>query len=363
MAMTSEQRVTIEPTEEATIHHSAETDRTAPHLLDDPAFRRYWFPLVRTDALADGPVARHLLGEELVVWSPAPGVVSAASNRCPHRDARLSTGWMEECGLVCPYHGWAFGERGEATRIPQIPEGGQFPSKASLQTYPATERYGWVWVTLSDDPVLPIPDITESGADGWRVIHEPESDWACTAVHLIDNNIDPGHIAYVHEASFGTPLRPEVEVPDIERNDAGLRLSYEVAVESRPGEIGSTVRNTTNQLYGPFMMINRITYPDGLQHLMVKACTPATATTTHQLQMVFRNDTEEQRPGSDVIAFDGQVWDEDRAVLEHCWTDFRLDLTDNVHLKTDKASIEYRRWLRRLVDADRSADPHEQGAA
>lgn len=333
-------------------------------LLDDPVFRRFWFPIAREDALADGPVERTLLGEELVVWSPAPGIVSAAFNRCPHRDARLSTGWLETCGLVCPYHGWAFGEDGAPTRIPQM--GGDttnFPPKANLTTYRAAVRHGWVWVCLDDHPLLPIPDLPEFGADGWRVVSEPESDWDCTAVHLIDNNIDPGHIAYVHQNSFGTPANAEVDVPDVTRNEFGLKLHYEVEVESRPGEVGKTVRNTNNQLWGPFLMMNRIAYPDGVVHLMVKACTPATATTTHQLQMVLRNDTEEQRPGADIVAFDAQVWEEDKAVLESCWTDFRIDLTDNVHLKTDKASIEYRRWLARLVEGSTAGDANLSGGA
>jgi phenylpropionate dioxygenase-like ring-hydroxylating dioxygenase large terminal subunit len=317
-------------------------------VLDDPAFRSFWYPVARADALRDGPIARHLLGVELVLWSPAPGIVSAASNRCPHRDARLSTGWMDTCGLVCPYHGWAFGEDGAATHIPQLGAGAALPPKASLETYHAAERYGWIWVAL-DDPKQPIPDIPEIDELGWRVISEPESDWACTALHLIDNNIDPAHIAYVHRASFGTPARPEVPMPELERVPTGMTLGYVIPVESRPGEVGGTVRNTRNHLYGPFLMLNRITYPDGVVHLMVKACTPATATTTHQLQMVVRNDAEEQRPAADIIAFDSQVWEEDKAVLEHCWTDYRLDLVDNVHLKTDKASIEYRRWVAELV--------------
>lgn len=318
-------------------------------LLDHPSFRHFWYPVARADALADGPLARHLLGEELVLWSPAPGIVSAAANRCPHRDARLSTGWLETCGLVCPYHGWAFGEDGSPVRIPQLPADSAFPPKAALRTFAAAERYGWIWVAL-DTPILPIPDIAEIDELGWRVVSEPESDWQCTALHLIDNNIDPAHIAYVHRNSFGTPERPDIPVAAVERGADGMRLGYEVAVESRPGEVGATVRNTRNHLYGPFLMLNRITYPDGVVHLMVKACTPATATTTHQLQMVVRSDSESDRPGADIVAFDAQVWDEDKAVLEHCWTDFRIDLVDNVHLKTDKASIEYRRWIGEIAD-------------
>lgn len=324
-------------------------EKSSEHILDNPAFRHYWYPVARADALTDGPIARSLLGVDLVIWSPAPGIVSAAVDRCPHRDVRLSIGWLDDCRLVCPYHGWRFDEDGHAAHIPQLGDGAAVPPKATLQTFRAAERYGWIWVAL-DEPYLPIPDIPEIDELGWRVVYEPESDWACTALHLVDNNIDPAHIAYVHRASFGTPEKPEVPVPSVERVPEGMALSYEIPVEGRPGEWAPTVRSTRNVLYGPFLMLNRITYPDGVVHLMVKACTPATATTTRQLQMVVRSDTEADRPGADIIAFDGQVWEEDKVVLENCWTDYRLDLVDNVHLKTDKASIEYRRWIREVVD-------------
>ena len=317
--------------------------------IDHPVFRHFWYPVARADALGTAPIARHLLGEELVIWSPAPGIVSAAVDRCPHRDARLSTGWLDDsCGLVCPYHGWVFGEDGAPTSIPQLPDASAYPSKATLTTYRAVERYGWIWVALAE-PYLPIPDIAQIDDGGWRVVDEPESDWACTSAHLVDNNIDPAHIAYVHRASFGTPERPEVPVADVRRTGTGISVGYQVDVESRPGEVGGTTRTTRTLLHGPFLMQIHITYPDGLEHMMIKACTPSTDSTVHQLQMVIRNDDEAQRPAADIIAFDDQVWHEDKAVLEHCWTDFRTDLTGNVHLKTDRASIEYRRWLGELM--------------
>lgn len=320
-------------------------------LLDHPAFRSAWYPVAHAQELAQGPIERSLLGEELVVWSSSPGTVAAARNRCPHRDARLSDGWLDTCGLVCPYHGWGFGDDGRATRIPQLPEASAIPPKAALVSYPAVERFGWVWVAL-DEPRTPLPEIPEYDDPTWRLIREPESVWNCSAVLLVDNNIDPAHIAYVHRDSFGSPEQPDVPLPDIAVDDDGMTVSYQLPVRGRPGEMSATVRLTDNHLVGPLLLVLRITYPDGLQHLMVKACTPETATTTRQLQMVLRNDTEADRPADDIRAFDAQVWEEDKAVLERCWMDYRLELTDNVHLKTDRASIEYRRWLRRIVDGE-----------
>jgi hypothetical protein len=109
------------------------------------------------------------------------------------------------------------------------------------------------------------------------------------------------------------------------------------------------IRRTTTDVHGPFLGVIRIDYPDGLTHIMIKSCTPVDDGHTRQLQVVLRNDTEEQRPEADIIAFDAQVWQEDKVVLEHCAAGFGLDLVANVHLRTDRASIEYRRHLAKLI--------------
>lgn len=317
---------------------------TALLVTQTPTLRHYWYPLARADALAEGPIARRLLGVDLVVWCPAPGQVIAAHDRCPHRDARLSAGWVEDCRLVCAYHGWQFGPEGRAVTIPQLDEGTPIPPRAALEQHRAEVRHGWVWVAL-DEPVMPIPVIPELDEGNRRVVHEPESIWSCSAPHLVDNNLDPSHVAYVHRASFGTPSRPQVPVAEAGRAPFGMWSSYDLEVESRPGEVGGTVRQTAKELHGPFLLVIRITYPDGVEHTMVKACTPVDDVTTRQLQIVIRNDGEAQRPAADIVAFDSQVWAEDKTVLETTWPDFRTDVTDNVHLKIDRASIEFRRLL------------------
>ncbi len=316
--------------------------------------RRYWYPVARADAVDGHPVARTLLGVGLVLWRAGDSPVLAAVDRCPHRDARLSLGWVDGCALVCPYHGWEYGADGRATRIPQLADGAPLPPRAALETVAVAERYGWVWVCLAADPIAPVPSVAEFGAPGWRAVAEPESEWACPAPVLVDNNLDPGHIAFVHRGSFGSPAVPDVPVADVESTATGLRSRYAVPVQSRPGESTTTVRMTTTDLHGPLLAVIRIDYPDGLVHIMIKSCTPVDDEHTRQLQVVLRNDTEYERPAADIVAFDAQVWEEDKAVLEHCVAGFQLELAANVHLKTDRPSIEYRRLLARVVAGDQA---------
>lgn len=326
-------------------------DRRPLKITDHAAFRRFWYPIARGDALVAGElVPRRLLGVDLVLWRGEDGALSAAVDRCPHRDARLSVGWVDGCRIVCPYHGWEYGSDGRCDRIPQLDEGSPLPPQARLESVQVQERYGWVWACLDDDPALPIPDIPEASDRQWRTVHEPESEWRCPATLLIENNIDPAHIAFVHKESFGTPLEPKVPIADVERGPTGMTSAYEVPVQGRPGEMSATVRTTTTRLHGPVLALIRIVYPDGLEHLMVKACTPVDDTETRQLQQVLRNDTEDDRPAQDIIDFDAGVWEEDKLVLETAHHDWYLELTANVHVRVDRPSIEYRRFIADVVD-------------
>jgi phenylpropionate dioxygenase-like ring-hydroxylating dioxygenase large terminal subunit len=331
------------------IERRASTDRRPLRVTDEHALRAFWYPVGRGDALGENPVARRLLGVEVVVWR-TPGGVAAAIDRCPHRDARLSCGWTSGERIVCPYHGWEFGTDGVAAHIPQLDDGVPVPPGARIGIVDAAERYGWVWVCLDAENAPPLPDLDGEWDASWRIVHEPESEWSCPAPLLVENNLDPSHIAFVHRESFGSPAVAKIPALTVERVEGGLRTRSEVPVQARPGEPGATVRHSTTRVRGAFLMIIRIEYPDGVTHVMVKACTPVDDASTRQLQFVVRSDREEQRPAADIVAFDAQVWDEDRAVLETAHHDFFLDLTANVHLRVDRPSIEYRRMLRELVD-------------
>jgi phenylpropionate dioxygenase-like ring-hydroxylating dioxygenase large terminal subunit len=332
-------------------------------VTEEAELRRYWYPVVRADAVAGVPVARRLLGEDLVLWRTGPGAVAAAVDRCPHRDARLSGGRLSGSALVCPYHGWEYGPSGAASRIPQLAEGVPLPPGARLATVQAAERYGWVWACLAPagTEALPLPTVAEYGAAGWRAVAEPESEWACPATMLVENNLDPAHIAFVHAASFGSPAEPQVPTPEVVRTPGGLRSSYEVPVQGRPGEWTPTVRRTVTDMYGPALLRIDIRYPDGVRHIMLKACTPETDTTARQLQVVLRNDTEADRPAADIVAFDAQVWAEDKAVLEPAHHDHSLDLTAQVHIRVDRPTIEYRRLLAEIVAGGAAPAPAGAG--
>src|SRR5262249_40445025 len=94
------------------------------HLVisEHPVLRRFWYAACFAADVSAAPTARTVLGTRLVLWRPSPDApVSVALDRCAHRDAPLSKGWVANCRLVCAYHGWEWDARGKTRRIPQFP--------------------------------------------------------------------------------------------------------------------------------------------------------------------------------------------------------------------------------------------------
>ncbi len=326
-------------------------------ITEEPIFRRFWYPVAFASVVQGGPVARRLLGQDLVLW-PHGDQVLAAKDRCPHRDAKLSAGWLDErCSLVCPYHGWEYGPDGRAVHIPQLGADTPIPPRAVLETYATEVRYGLVWVCLDPEPLGEIPSVPEYDAPGWRVVPEYEWLFDCSAAHLIENNFDPAHVAFVHRNTFGNPAKPEIPPQDLRRTGVGFTVHTRIPVENRHGSDQPTERITTSELHLPFHGVIRIGYPDGLVHLMFKGCCPMDDGSTRLLQFVVRNDAEADAPGEEILAFDHRVEAEDQALLSTVPSDYPLNLTDNVHLKNDRSSIELRRLYAELLAGEWLPEP------
>ena len=143
---------------------------------------------------------------EIVFWKHSialfrtkSGSFHAVENRCAHRQIKLSLGSVDDCRLVCAYHGWQYDGDGKCVEIPHDRFGRGFP-KLTLRRYPVKVRYGLVWLFPGDPDEAErrqIPDIPEL---------ESPKPWACVplvftwAAHhsmVIDNVSDFTH-AHLH---------------------------------------------------------------------------------------------------------------------------------------------------------------------
>jgi phenylpropionate dioxygenase-like ring-hydroxylating dioxygenase large terminal subunit len=324
---------------------------------DVPALRRYWYPVAYADAVAADPVAFRLFGERYVAWRDDAGAVHAVVDRCAHRGARLSQGWVADGLLTCPYHGWGYAGDGRCTVVPTHDHGVPVPARAVVPAIGAVERYGLVWATVSDDPE-PVPTIPELDDPGYTLIHELLEEWSVPAVRIIDNGIDVSHVAWVHRNSVGTSSAPRLDDVAVERDGAALRFeaSYTVRLDADQRrntgiDRDLTTRRTLGELVQPLVFRGVLEYPDnGLRHVLVKTATPLDDRTSLFCQLVARNDAPDVERQRAIAAVDRRVQAEDRVLLEAIDVDFPLAPGAEVHTRADRMTVEYRRILASLRD-------------
>lgn len=330
-----------------------------------PALREYWYPIAYSSEVGTEPKPFTIFGEDFVAWRGDIGApVQAAVDECPHRGARLSQGWIDGGCLVCPYHGWRFQDGGRCIEIPANEPGSVIPPRAQLGQVLAAERYGLVWVCVGA-PREGIPALGEADEEGFTIVHEMMEVWHASAPRIIDNALDVSHVAWVHRDSVGTTAAPRLGEFAVDRHGLGLRFS--VTITARVNELQKrntgivsdfTQRTTHAELVQPLVFRGALVYHDnGLIHVLYKTATPIDDHRTLFCQFVARNDDPDAERREGIIAIDRLVQNEDRALLERVNPEFPLEITTEVHTKSDRMTVEYRRILAELAAESGVARP------
>lgn len=329
-----------------------------------PALRSYFHPVARAADVGGEPVRAELFATGVVLWRPrADGPVQAAIDECPHRGARLSHGWLsapagaddERC-VVCPYHGWEYDGTGACTTIPQNDPELPIPPRARLTTVHCEERYGFVWVSL-DDPCAPVPHLPAAFDDDFELRVEFVEEWAASAPRVVDNSLDIAHVAWVHRGTVGDPDQSTLSPFTVERHDHGL--SFHLQYVSRLDDVQRAnlgidaefaVRDTWVDLIQPLVFSARLCYPNGVEHVLFKGATPIDDHRSLFWQASARNDDPDDERWATIIGMDRAVTNEDRPILEGITADFPVSVGDEVHTRSDRMTVEYRRLLADLAD-------------
>ncbi|MDB5410801.1 MAG: ndmA 1 [Rhodospirillales bacterium] len=321
-----------------------------------PVLRRFWYPVIPLELLNDGPKPFTLLGENIVVWLDSQGEPAAVLDRCCHRTAKLSRGYVKNDCIVCSYHGWEYDRDGKLTRIPQAPHSAGTP-KWSVPGFHCKARYGYAWVAL-DEPLQDIPDVEGAEEPGSRLIQEFYEVWNAASFRYIENVLDFAHFPYLHMQTFHDGADVNAVHEKIDHHEWGFTSVSFVPVagadkmQQSLGLAGSaTVRPTTRNYYVPFARTLIFTGPDENRHVIHSTATPIDDQHMMFVQFCVRRDTEEQAPAAELIAWDRKITLEDRAMVEATDYDVALDASDSaeMHTMTDRAGLLARRKLLELL--------------
>jgi phenylpropionate dioxygenase-like ring-hydroxylating dioxygenase large terminal subunit len=334
-------------------------------VTQQPVLRRFWYPVMPIAQLSvESPQCFRLLGQNLVLWLEADGKPAAIRDRCCHRSAQLSKGVVIEGCIRCPYHGWSYNAEGTCINVPQL-DTGMIPKTYRVPAYHCTERYGYVWV---DQPLQGIPELPEMEDANFRCIPEFYETWQVGGLRGIENSFDSAHGHFVHASSWGdqkNPMPPPID--EIIDTEDGFIMKHWVEVlnpDLQKKNLGiateKTIRTNERRWFMPFARTLKIQYPNGLIHLIFTAYTPIDDQSTQLVQFCLRNDTEADAKAVDIIAFDRQVTQEDRVVLETTDYDAPLSLAEEQHMASDKPGILMRQRLAALLKAHGEVEQRRQ---
>jgi phenylpropionate dioxygenase-like ring-hydroxylating dioxygenase large terminal subunit len=329
-----------------------------------PVLRRFWYAVMPMDRLDAGPQPFTLLGEDIVLWKKADGTPAAVKDRCCHRTAKLSKGFVENGNIVCGYHGWTYDCTGACVRIPQQPDLA-VPAGAKVPAYHCAERFGYAWVAL-DDPIMPLLDAAEEKA-GFRRIHQFDEAWNTGALRLMENSFDSAHFAFVHKGTFGQGDQPKPKHFALDETDYGFEARMVLEINNPPEShriTGTTEPTTTrtfsNQWHLPFLRKLGLGYPNGIQHIIYTSATPIDDHRIQVIQWLYRNDTEEDCPAALLNDWDTRVVLEDKVILESVDADAPVDVArrDEQSMLSDRPGMLMRKRLLALLKEHGEQEVH-----
>ncbi|MCB1429817.1 MAG: aromatic ring-hydroxylating dioxygenase subunit alpha [Nitratireductor sp.] len=175
--------------------------------------RNAWYVAAWSDEITQDLQQVILLDDRICMYRNSAGAIVALEDACPHRKLPLSKGRRKGDDVECGYHGLTFNLTGQCVRAPGK---GGIPSNAKVHAYPVEERYGLVWIWMGNPALADVAEIfsiPEFDDPAWGMNRGKALEIDCNYLYVTDNLLDPTHVAWVHQSSFGqsatqdTPLR------------------------------------------------------------------------------------------------------------------------------------------------------------
>lgn len=181
--------------------------------------------------LAKGPLALGCFDKPVVLFDTMNGP-ACLDDTCPHRQASLALGKVNNGCITCPFHGWRFDSCGDVAHIPAHPDH-KLGARFKTNTVPTMELAGWVFLKCKvseADGYLKFQQLTElekqqsalltpevepffslpESASKWHSI-SGIYDWQADFTRVVANAIDFAHLPFVHPSQFGNAENPSVE--------------------------------------------------------------------------------------------------------------------------------------------------------
>jgi phenylpropionate dioxygenase-like ring-hydroxylating dioxygenase large terminal subunit len=164
----------------------------------------------------------------------------------------------------------------------------------------------------------------------------------------VENFLDVAHFPFVHEGTLGVRSRPEIADYEAEIGPEGV-IARNVRVY-QPDPYGTGVGDTVAYLYRAYRpltayLLKESAGPSLSILLMVTPHELVRSTAWMWIAMNYGHDIPEE----ELVAWQDRIFAQDQPILESQRPELLpLDLQAELHLRSDRTAIAYRRWLNQL---------------
>lgn len=331
-----------------------------------------WYVAALDREVGTGLTPVMVLGEPVVIYRRQDGGLVALEDACPHRKLPLSMGRIKGDQIECGYHGLTFDGTGTCTRVPGAEK---IPHVARVRAYPVAERYGFVWIWMGDARAADPADIYKVhfwGDPAWGANAPDAMMFDCNYLYVTDNLLDPTHVAWVHQSSFGGTGTEDTPVETTVTDEHVTAWRWMLNTVPAPFYApllkfkGPCDRKQQYEIRFPSHMLARAIFtpagsggegkplhPDVFFMDSYNFLTPIDEKRTRYFWLQMRNvrpdDTDLSRQMNTAIR---AVFEEDRLVLNAVQKGMDAKRTPNLDLRIDNAPLRFRRKLAQMIEAE-----------
>jgi len=315
-------------------------------MINDPLLKNDWHVMAWAKDLPEGGMLpARLLGEDIVIWRSG-GKLMAWQDLCLHRGTRLSLGRIDGETLVCPYHGWTYNADGQCVKIPAHPDQTP-PAKAKVQSYHVREGYGMIWV-CPGEPAHDLPPFDEWDDAEFRKVACGPYTLLASGPRAIENFLDVAHFPFVHEGYLGDPGHTEIADYEVTTDERGVIADNIRVWQPNPDGTGIGKEVTyTYKVHRP-LTAYFTKASEGPSFAIFFTVAPVDHLHSIGWMWVCMNYASDM-PDSEVSGYQDTIIAQDIPIVQSQRPELLpLDLQAELHLRSDKTAIAYRRWLNAL---------------
>lgn len=190
-------------------------------------YKNFWYIACESHQLKkNAPIQKTILDEWIVLFRDENGSPVALRDRCPHRNFKLSDGYVKDGQLQCPYHGWVFDKTGEVTAIPSEGQNFKKVKTRCAHKFSIKEQDDLIYVKLEDHPEFEhqpfkMPFYKTKGYKTVRLFNSFKNN----VTNCAENYIDVPHTVFVHDKIFRVSRNEKIEAT-VERKDGSVIVNY-----------------------------------------------------------------------------------------------------------------------------------------